>query len=220
MMLRMKLWNNDLCPCCCQLRSAAEIASGICDVCDEPGCWRRNPGCPYYGRAPEDHPDAALGDNVPHMVQREIRFEGQTVFIDNQPFHRGLASGEDNNCLIDTVRQSLHVVGVSLANVRLALQSEFDTPGPARVEPSNYLTLELHWERVLHHVAHEGQRLGLLSRLLSPAMFRIVAVDWTHRGNGDVVGNGEHTLYIARENQNHFVPLFPGYARENPMNPR
>ena len=27
-------------------------------------------------------------------------------------------------------------------------------------------------------------------------------------GNGDVEGNGSHCLYIARQNANHFVPLF------------
>ena len=32
-------------------------------------------------------------------------------------------------------------------------------------------------------------------------------MDLDHRGHGDAVGDGEHTVYIARERQNHFVPL-------------
>ena len=32
-------------------------------------------------------------------------------------------------------------------------------------------------------------------------------MDLHHRDHGDAVGDGERTLYIARERQNHFVPL-------------
>ena len=32
-------------------------------------------------------------------------------------------------------------------------------------------------------------------------------MDLHHEGHGDVVGDGEHTVYIARARQNHFVPL-------------
>ena len=34
-----------------------------------------------------------------------------------------------------------------------------------------------------------------------------------HEGHGDVVGDGERTVYIARVRQNHFVPLIPQPSR-------
>ena len=34
-----------------------------------------------------------------------------------------------------------------------------------------------------------------------------------HEGHGDVVGDGERMVYIARERQNHFVPLIPRPSR-------
>ena len=37
--------------------------------------------------------------------------------------------------------------------------------------------------------------------------YKVVCVDANMRGNGDVQGDGGTTLYIARENMNHFVPL-------------
>ena len=33
-----------------------------------------------------------------------------------------------------------------------------------------------------------------------------------HGGHGDVVGDGERTVYIARVRQNHFVPLIPQFS--------
>ena len=38
-------------------------------------------------------------------------------------------------------------------------------------------------------------------------------MDLHHEGHGDVVGDGELTVYIARERQNHFVPLIPRPSR-------
>ena len=38
---------------------------------------------------------------------------------------------------------------------------------------------------------------------------RIVCVDIQFLGNGDVLGDGGLTLYIARENVIHMVPLIP-----------
>ena len=61
--------------------------------------------------------------------------------------------------------------------------------------PWSYLELEHHWEDVVRHLGSD------------PASFRVVCVDLRYAGNGDVVGQGPHTLYIAREGGNHFVPL-------------
>ena len=38
---------------------------------------------------------------------------------------------------------------------------------------------------------------------------KVVCVDMMHLGQGDVVGFGGRKLVIARQNENHFVPLIP-----------
>ena len=132
-----------------------------------------------------------------------VRVEGRDFFI-------GRASGDDNNCLIDTLRQKLNVV-VSLQAVRLLLMDQFPS-GPRQVTDWNYLELQHHWRHVI-------QFLGVASHIrkaFDPDRFRIVCIDRQYRGNGDVEGNGPVALHIARVNANHFVPLFPyhGLCRE------
>ena len=71
------------------------------------------------------------GDTVPHMRQQRIQIEGSRVFVEGREYFLGRASGDDNNCLIDTLRQALGLI-VSVGNVRTALQYEFYRAGPAR----------------------------------------------------------------------------------------
>ena len=61
--------------------------------------------------------------------------------------------------------------------------------------------MDLHWAEIIR-LPGEGS-----GHLLQPDQFRIVAVDIEHFENGDVVGHGPHTIHIARENGNHFIPL-------------
>ena len=90
--------------------SAGPDLSMRCSACDRYGCWEANPWCPFYGRCRESHADASMGDTVPHMqgmiqVRRlGISFHGAEMFdIDGATFSLGGATGEDNNCLIDTL---------------------------------------------------------------------------------------------------------------------
>ena len=139
---------------------------------------------------------------MPHMYQlewaplaaepgkaRRVRVEGQELTV-------GRATDRANDCLIDTLRQSLGAEA-NLREVREGLVAAFPR-GEGKVTERSFLELEHHWAAVL-------QRLGA-----SPETFRIVCVDLTYHGNGDVVGQGAQTLYIARVGANHFVPLHRG----------
>ena len=70
----------------------------------------------------------------------------------------------------------------------------------------NFLELEKHWEAVVVTVAwHDERRL----QWVDASNYTITCIDLHYEGNGDVVGNGERALFIARVHANHFVPLTP-----------
>ena len=116
-------------------------------------CSVDNPQCPFYGRPREPHADAELGDNVPHMRQMAIEFEADgTVEVDEKRLVAGKASSESCNCLIDTLRQVLHLQ-CDLAGVRRHLMTLFPD-GPGVVTSSNFLELELHWAQVVDALVH------------------------------------------------------------------
>ena len=43
-----------------------------CHACDRRGCWDANSLCSFYNRSREAHPDALMGDSVPHMRETRI----------------------------------------------------------------------------------------------------------------------------------------------------
>ena len=63
------------------------------------------------------------------------------------------------------------------------------------------MELQHHWRDVILGFAH------VTGEEFLPSTYKIVCVDATFIGNGDVEGHGARTLYIARQNVNHFVPL-------------
>ena len=136
------------------------------------------------------------------MFQMEVRREGPHVYVDGLRFHVGMASGASNNCLLDTLRQQFEMV-VHLTNVRRDLQRRFPR-GPDQVTRDNFLTLHAHWRDAVD-LLFQWDVSG--KPRLTHTTFRIVCVDLVHLGHGDVVGDGPHTIYIAREGQVHFVPL-------------
>ena len=124
-----------------------------CAACDRVNCSSDNPHCPFYRRSREPHADAQLGDNVPHMRQMAIEYEPDgTVEVEGNRFRPGGASSESCNCLIDTLRQVLHLQ-CDLAGVRRHLMTLFPD-GPGVVTSSNFLELELHWAEVVDALAH------------------------------------------------------------------
>jgi len=111
---------------------------------------------------------------------------------------RGRASGKQNNCLIDSLRQLLRPTA-KVADIRRALQLQF-RDGALKVTAGNLLQFDFHAAAIL-------RQLGFDHRL-----FTITCVDLTHRGHGDVLGNGARRIFLAREGQNHFIPLFPKHG--------
>ena len=129
------------------------VASARCASCDRMYCSVDNPDCPYYGCPRLPHADAQPGDNVPHMLQMAIEFVGDGIVeVDQKRFRPGDASSESCNCLIDTLRQVLHLQ-CDLSGVRRHLMTLFPD-GPGVVTPSNFLELELHWAQVVDALAH------------------------------------------------------------------
>jgi len=186
-----------------------------CHACDRSGCWHASPACALRGQAREPHPDAAWGDTVPHMRETRVtctadgsNIEGRLrerwwrpyrdvcfTVNDTEHFIMGEASGDQCNCLIDTLRQQLHLECDTRA-ARAFVQARH----PDLIH-GDYLELQHHWRDVIAGLAH------VTGRELMPSSFKIVCVDVMFIGNGDVEGNGATVLYIARQNGNHFVPL-------------
>ena len=143
---------------------------------------------------------------VPHIYEAAITFvDDETVAINSQRFKLGQATDEGNNCLIDTLRQSLQIENLaSVPTVRHHLLSpgffgkaSQRVPLAAIVKPSNFFTLDFHAMEIINLLGASAEA------------YKIVCLDWVHKSSGDAVGNGPTTLYIARVRENHFVPLLP-----------
>jgi hypothetical protein len=156
-----------------------------------------------------DHADAQTGDTVPHMRQLAIAFQDNLVIVDGRTLVPGWATGRSNNCLIDTLRQQLHYTA-SLDAVRSALQLRY-TAGPAHVKGNNYLDLDLHGLAVVDLLHQYATNISVPREPIAHTV-TIKCIDLTFRGNGDVIGTGRRTLYIARQSANHFVPLLPWHG--------
>ena len=207
------------CPQCVHLRDSPGCqefqASSGCHACGVVGCWRTNLTCRYYNRDRVKHRDAGLGDTVPHMREvnavcvadgsareglqninwwlgRQVHF----VFQRDLVYFMGSASGDECNCLIDSLRQCLDVI-CDVGRVRSLVQRS----NPHLIF-GDYMELQHHWRDVIRCI---GVVLGMN---LTPQDFSIICVDALHVGHGDREGTGTRTLYIARQNANHFVPLF------------
>ena len=186
-----------------------------CHACGKTDCWQMNPACPYFGRCREDHQDAELGDSIPHMRETHITCTADGFAIEGRHgidwwkqykdvcfsinevnhFSMGKASGEECNCLIDTLRQQMNLK-CDVRAVRNYLQTQH-----SNLAATEFLELQKHWMDIIAGLAH------VLGKKIDASAYRIICVDAMFVGNGDVEGNGSHTLYIARQNADHFVPL-------------
>ena len=180
-----------------------------------------------------NHPDCGWGDNVLHMSETCISivadgveqraanrapywYRGQVLDIelDGQSYHLGSASGDGCNCLIDTLRQVLPGIMCGVAAVRSALEDRHRGL-PTEIIPGDYLPLDM-WDDIVDLLGFHNE-LGRI-RASWAHRFRVVCVDLTWIGSGDVFPRGASsdtrtTLAIARVNQNHFVPLLRLYGR-------
>ena len=138
-----------------------------CHACDRRGCWHTSPGCPFVGRSRVNHRDADLGDTVPHMretritciadgvdmvgqlrqhwwaLHRDVRFTVNGV----HHFSMGKASGDQCNCLIDTLRQQLHLE-CDIRAVRAYVQARHPN-----LVLGDFLELQHHWRDVVSGLA-------------------------------------------------------------------
>ena len=126
----------------------------------------------------------------------------------------GRATGQDNNCLIDALRQALPS-SITVPDdyradrVRQELALEFTT-GEARVIAPhdghpNFLDLQLHWRAILLAL---GRQAFPEPAILNPHDFRIVCVDLNDPTRlSTSAGTGPQVLHIAREALSHFLPL-------------
>ena len=214
----------DVCPAYFTREQCAEFQRiHGCHACDRRNCWRESPLCLLGGKPRETGLAGAWGDTVPHMRETHItctadgrhlagcRREGwweryHDVYFsinDREHFVMGKASGDQCNCLIDTLRQQLHVE-CDVRAVRAFVQARHPD-----LVLGDYLELQHHWRDVINGLAHSvGQDFAATS-------FKIVCVDAMFIGNGDVEGNGSTPLYIARQNANHFVPLLSRNTANN-----
>ena len=169
----------------------------------------------------------AGGDTTPHLQQTEISitsggdvversqrqpgwWQGKRVEVSVNGiwFVLGRASGESCNCLIDTLRQLLPTFLCSVSFVRAELERRHART-PTAIAPLDFLDLALYWSDIVD-ISGQYNMLGRIQKLSS--RFRICCVDMCWVGHGevlprDVPASARQTLYVARVNQNHFVPL-------------
>ena len=134
-----------------------------CTACDRAWCSAESPTCPFRRRARDAHPDASVGDNVPHIWQRDVHIAGDRVEISGRVYGRGQASGRANNCLIDILRQSLEFAGIDPDWVRQQLRVRF--PGGEReVTASMFFEFGAHWRDILELLWEGAMAVGSAAR--------------------------------------------------------
>ena len=186
--------------------------------------------CPYHGQergvlawaaSESDLMDSALGlgPTLPHRTQVECTAAGATesglpIFrVLGQEYYVGTASGQQNNCLINSLRQCL-ALQVDVGAVRRELVREFGARrGRSRVDEKSYLELFHHGEPVLRLI-HQHCSDGVVP--YEPRDFCIVGINFEKCSvdegrHGEVVGNRDarnHLVLACRSNV-HFDPMLP-----------
>ena len=145
---------------------------------------------------------------VPVVITGNAR--RKLVRVGEQVFVKGAASGEDNNCLIQTFILALQDIVSFIADpgwIRSQLQRRFPS-GPNAVTADNYLDLRPHWRDIVSLISESACAQGFRDgRLIRPEAFRITCVEERRQVVGDVVGDGPTDLFILNESMLHFVPL-------------
>ena len=102
--------------------------------------------------------------SLPHCTQVVWSFitqDKKRVEVDGVSYNVGIGDagrpwdGENNNCLIDSLRQCIGITADRLIKLRRQvrddLQSEFcNAAGRARVDHYSYLDVGIHWRTILH----------------------------------------------------------------------
>ena len=175
-------------------QSSAPLASEQCNACGVVGhADNTSLLCPYYGRA--RHPSNLSHLPQQHLEERDVAFLGRNferrrvIRITPREVVRGnplpldftvqRATGDDNNCLIDTLRQAISDgLHANLPRIRKDLALEF-REGPDRVvTPAegipNFLELQTHWRAIIRLL---GRHSYPAARLFCPERFKIICID-------------------------------------------
>ena len=158
---------------------------------------------------------------LPHFSQVTWSFtnpERTELVVDGLPYRKGYGNpgeasrGEENNCLIDSLRQTLSLQ-CDRGSVRLDLQSEFGAPDRLEwrryVSHNSYLDIEFHWRAILRSLFRHNSS-GLASNC-DLEEYCVLALFGNVPGNGTVLGNpnARYRLVIVNWGDVHFDPCLP-----------
>ena len=211
---------------CCSFHAPIHSLSDslvCCPSCDSSDHLdNTDPLCPYYLRERVVHPDAvATGSAAPDMFERApvtitkrahedlgtVHFSsGTRIFV------KGYASGNGNNCLIDSLVQAIQMhfpeILVNITWIRSELQLRYPSSRPYAVTKTNFLDLRNHWEAVVDLILMNARAQGcMLPDDVSAASFQIISVQEDAQVVGDHVGTGPFHLYLLNQGFLHFLPL-------------
>ena len=191
-----------------------------------------DPRCDFFGRSRGMLPwsvdaqqflDTQEGTQgqLPHFSQVTWSFtnpQRTELVVDGLPYRKGYGNpgeasrGEENNCLIDSLRQTLSLQ-CDRGSVRLDLQSEFGAPDGLEwrrhVSHNSYLDIEFHWRAILRSLFRHNSS-GLASNC-DLEEYCVLALFGNVPGNGTVLGNpnARYRLVIVNWGDVHFDPCLP-----------
>ena len=191
-----------------------------------------DPRCDFFGRSRGMLPwsvdaqqflDTQEGTQgqLPHFSQVTWSFtnpQRTELVVDGLPYRKGdgnpgdASRGEENNCLIDSLRQTLSLQ-CDRGSVRLDLQSEFGAPDGLEwrrhVSHNSYLDIEFHWRAILRSLFRHNSS-GLASNC-DLEEYCVLALFGNVPGNGTVLGNpnARYRLVIVNWGDVHFDPCLP-----------
>ena len=138
---------------------------------------------------------------------------GATFQVEGQDFFVGFATADDNNCLIDSIRQVLGdqagvMCIVNMAQIRRLLRQRHpEGASQVRLPPAaNFLDLVDHGADIVELCAANNE----LTRVpLDPTQFTFLSVNVTDRValHVEVEGTGPRRLHLLNEGNRHFRPL-------------
>ena len=158
--------------------------------------------------------------NLPHYSQVVFQFLDvfkTTLTVDGVNYTRGYGNpgdsnnGEANNCLIDSIRQTLGNLQCDRRLVRADLQlafSDFDTNDRRYVSCDSFLDIEEHWRAIISSLFRHNTSGRPTHCNVDDYCVLALSEDGD---NGTVSGdrNASHTLVIVNVRDRHFDPCFP-----------
>ena len=212
-----------------------------CSSCDK-FCHEDNndPRCNFHGKArgvvawnadADDLVDTQAGTQGQSRHRSQVSWyfkkdsNGQktgTIVVDNVSYFKGYGRPSDhpeemNNCLIDSLRQTLHLE-CDRMRVRADLVAKFGNCDPhgdveerrRRVTQGSYLDIASHWRAILESLFLHDTSGRVISHNLDD--YCVIALYGTQEGHGAVEGNlrrAKHRLVIVNTEDRHFDPCLP-----------